>query len=35
MDQRDSDAIDNDACSARIFRRVQLIAELHELSSRN
>ena len=27
--------IDKDACFARIFRRVQVIAELHELTSRN
>ena len=29
------DGIDKDACLARIFRRVQLIAELHKLVSRN
>ena len=27
--------IDKDACFARIFRRVQVVAELHELVSRN
>jgi hypothetical protein len=35
MDQVDPDTIDNDACTARMFRRAQLVAELHELSSRN
>jgi hypothetical protein len=34
-DQKNPNAIDNDACTARMFRRVQIMAELHELSSRN
>ena len=34
-DNPNPDDIDKDACTARLFRRVQVAAQLHELATRN